>query len=42
MLAGFILAAAANWLLLFCVPPQLRAQERRHEQMGALAKEMQL
>ncbi|KAI7840129.1 hypothetical protein COHA_006168 [Chlorella ohadii] len=42
VLAGFIMAAASSWLLILSLPQQLRAEERRREQLGALAKEIQL
>ncbi len=42
VLAGFIMAAASSWLLIFSLPQQLRVEERRREQRGALAKEIQL
>lgn len=42
MLAGLIMAAASSWLLLLSLPQQLRAGEQRREQLGALAKEIQL
>lgn len=42
VLAGLIMAAASSWLLLLSLPQQLRAGEQRREQLGALAKEIQL
>lgn len=42
VLAGFIMAAASSWLLIFSLPPQLRADEKRRDQLDAVAKEIQL
>lgn len=42
VLAGFIMAAASSWLLIFSLPPQLRTEEKRREQLDAVAKEIQL
>ncbi|PRW57656.1 transporter SEO1 [Chlorella sorokiniana] len=41
MLAGFIMAAASSWLLIFSLSPQLRAEEARRDQLDAGANKMQ-